>query len=82
MCSSLLSYEPKIILDKLKLFIQKNTYEKFYEEYGDIGYYHIIKSIYLMQEISAKVLVNQEKLDDDSENTIVTAYFKRLENNE
>lgn len=76
MCSSLLAYEPNIILDKLKLFIQRNSYQKFYEEYGDIGYYHTIKSIYLMQEISAKTLINEEELNNQS--TVISNYFKRI----
>lgn len=66
MSSTLLSYEPKIMLDKLKLFIHKNSYDTFHSEYGEIGYYHMMKSIYLMQKVSAELLIDDTKRVNDN----------------
>lgn len=76
MCDSLISYEPKIMLEKLKTFINNNSVDKFTEEYGDIGYYHTIKAIYLMQKTSAKLLIDENNISDDS---IVGKYFKDMD---
>lgn len=77
MCATLLAYEPKIILDKLDQFIRHHEYEKFYEEYGDIGYYHTIKSIYLMQQYNAGLFLDKDVLESDS---LVASYFRGSEN--
>lgn len=75
MCATLLAYEPKIILDKLDQFIRKHDYDKFYEEYGDIGYYHMIKSIYFMQRYNATSLMDKDILESG---TFVASYFKEF----
>lgn len=75
MCSTLLAYEPKIILDKLDQFIRRHSWDKFYEEYGDIGYYHTIKSIYFMQEYNAISLIDKDEIKS---NSIVASYFKGI----
>jgi len=75
MCTTLLAYEPIPILEKLEEFICNNTYKKFEEEYGDIGYYHMIKSIFLMQELGVKAFMNEESLKRDD---VISTYFNDL----
>ena len=76
MCKTLLVYEPESILNKVKLFIQNSSFDKFKEEYGDIGYYHMIKSTYLMQKASARLLMDETILE--SENSLIASYFAKV----
>ncbi len=73
MCTTLLAYEPLPILNKLEEFIKKNPYSRFKDEYGDIGYYHMIKSIYLMQELNVKAFISDDDLQKDD---LILSYFK------
>lgn len=49
-CHLLIAEKPSIMLEKFDRFFKSYNYEKIKNEYGDIGYYHAIKSIYLMQK--------------------------------
>lgn len=73
MCTTLLAYEPMPILNKLEEFIKKNPYKRFKDEYGDIGYYHMVKSIYLMQELNVKAFISEDDLQKDD---FILSYFK------
>ncbi len=58
-CHLLITQKPLVILNKFNRFFLTHDYFKIKDEYGDIGYYHTIKSIYLMQkEIFEDLIIN------------------------
>lgn len=70
----LIAQEPSVILNKLDRFFRCHSYAKFEEEYGDIGYYHTIKSIYLMQKVSYQEMILEEKIV--LEDAFMATYFE------
>lgn len=77
-CRLLISPKPLVILKKFNRFFRVHNYQKIKDEYGDIGYYHIMKSIYLMQKEIYKDLISKDILITDD--AFLVNYFKEVSN--
>lgn len=76
-CRLLIIREPSVILNKLDRFFRLYGYSKIKVEYGDIGYYHTMKSVYLMQKETYRYLI--EKNIIVPEESFVADYFQKVD---